>query len=116
MISVSKLCCPVCWELFKVLKMDPDIKMDIKISGCHPTITPVALPETFPAKISEKIVVSLRPLLTAQLSPLLETKRPASGQHYRNVSETGHSAASSNEGASKCLGSYETWQRKKKNQ
>jgi hypothetical protein len=103
MISVSKLCCPVCWELFKALKLD------IKISGCHPTVTPLALPETLSPEVVREVVDSLRTQLISQLKPLLQTNRSRTVQHRRNESETGHSATSSNEGASKYANSYQVW-------
>ena len=108
MISVSKLCCPVCWELFKVLKLD------IKIRGCHPTVTPLALPETLSLDISNGVIASLRPQLTAQLKPLLINKWPQTTQHRRNESEMGHSASSSNEGALDYSSSYQKWSDQKK--
>src|SRR5271163_2662091 len=108
MISVSKFCCPVCWELFKV------VKLDIKIRGCHPTVTPLALPETLSPDVSNGIITSLRPQLAAQLKPLLIDKRPRTTQHHRNESETGHSATSSNEGALDYLRSFEKWTQQKK--
>jgi hypothetical protein len=89
MISVSKLCCPVCWELFKALKSE------IKISGCHSTVSPLALPETLSAAISSDITTSLRSQLSSQLTHLLRNKpAPTKIGHLRNESETGHSAAS----------------------
>ena len=103
MISVSKLCCPVCWELFKVLKLGT------KILGCHPTVTPLALPDTLSHDIAEQVVNALRPQLANQLAQLMDAKKPRN-THHRNESETGHSAASSNKGAGTFKGSYEAWE------
>ena len=105
MISVSKLCCPVCWELFKVLDLD------IKIRGCHPNVTPLALPETFSSDILNKLTESLRTQLAAQLRQMMDDKPPriTPSQHRRNESETGYSATSSNEGASKFGVAFEFW-------
>lgn len=104
MISVSKLCCPVCWELFEALNLDT------KIRGCHPTVTPVALPETLSLEISEKMVTRLRTLLDAQVNFFfLEGNDARRTQHSRNESETGHSTTSSNECASECGDSYQSY-------
>jgi hypothetical protein len=102
MISVSKLCCPVCWELFKA------VMLDIKISGCHPNVTPLALPETLSPEIYSKMIISLRTLLVSQLKPLLLNRLPET-RHSRNESETGHSATSSNEGSSVYGAPFEVW-------
>jgi hypothetical protein len=103
MISVSKFCCPVCWELFKAATPG------IKISGCHPNVTPLALPETLSPEIITKMVAALRILLVSQLKPLLENRAPQFG-HSRNESESGYSAASSNEDAAIFVGLYEDYQ------
>ena len=105
MVSVSMLCCPVCWELFKVLDLG------VKINGCHPTVTPLALPETLSPEILSKMVNSLRAQLTSQLVHLLDSNRVRSTQHLCNASETGHSASSSNEGSSKFPKAFEVWRK-----
>jgi len=104
-VSVSKLCCPVCWELFQVLRMDKSIR------GCHPCITPTVLPETLPSHISEAMVDRFRAHLRGQLRHLLSsnTVPMLTGQHRRNVSESGYSAASSQEGAKEYPDAYVNW-------
>jgi hypothetical protein len=82
--------------------------LDIKISGCHPNVTPLALPETLSPEIITKMVDALRILLVSQLKPLLENKAPQIG-HSRNESESGYSAASSNEGSATFDGPYGNW-------
>jgi hypothetical protein len=83
--------------------------LDIKISGCHPNVTPLALPETLSPEIITKMVDALRILLVSQLRPLSENKAPQVG-HSRNESESGYSAASSNEGAAIFVGPYRNYQ------
>ena len=109
MVSVSKLCCPTCWELFKALDLD------IKMRGCHPTVTPLAIPGTLPPDIPEQIIKYFRPLLTGQLIHLLSdsdvTGKARIVHHYRSESETGHSASSSNQShATDCSDSYRHYQ------
>ena len=106
MISVSKLCCPVCWELFKALKLGTGIH------GCHPTITPLALPETLSPKIIGDMVEHFQAVLTSQLKPLLDVTLTRTIQHSCNESEMGYSAASSNKGASEYSQSYQSWVQK----
>jgi hypothetical protein len=64
-VSVTKLCCPVCWRLFHILNMEN------AICGCHPTVTPLVLPETLPKHVSEEMISHLRALLSSQLRPVL---------------------------------------------
>lgn len=93
MVSVSKLCCPVCWELFNILGMKKSIR------GCHPTVTPIALPETFSNEVNEMMVTRFRTILCSQLRHLSASNIPFPTSHHHNSSESGYSAASSNEGA-----------------
>ena len=53
-ISVSKLCCPVCWELLVLL--GSEIPLSESFRGSHSTIHPVELPEWLPYKIKEEAV------------------------------------------------------------
>jgi hypothetical protein len=105
MVSVSKLCCPVCWELFQVLKKEHTVR------GCHPTVTPVVLPETLPNCVSEAMVVRFRIHAGNQLRRLLPTAMVSiTGLgHRRNTSESGYSAASSNESAMEHSNETKTW-------
>ena len=104
MISVSKLCCPVCWELFKELGLSTEIR------GCHPTVTPLVLPETLSPCITKRMVKNFQVHLASQLVPLLSVTSVGVSQHRRNESETGYSAASSNESASEFTECYRTWE------
>jgi hypothetical protein len=92
MVSVTKLCCPVCWELFQVLKMGN------AIHGCHPNVTLVVLPKMLPISVSNAMVDRFRTHLSNQLHHLLSPNTVTSG-HHRNFSDSGYSATSSNEGA-----------------
>lgn len=101
-VCVSRLCCPVCWELYKILGKEGTVR------GCHSTVTPVVLPETLPDYISTNMVTRFRAHLSSQLRHLLSP--PAVGlvtglknMHHRHSSESGYSASSSNEGATKML-------------
>jgi hypothetical protein len=43
---VSKLCCPVCWELLKILRNNDST--DLYVDGHHATLFQVELPEWLP--------------------------------------------------------------------
>jgi hypothetical protein len=112
MVSVSKLCCPVCWELFKALDLGTNIR------GCHPTVTPLALPDILPPKITERIVTRLQTILSSQLVHIVLKSPVKTTQHRRNESEAGYSATSSNdlEGSSEsCHTSFEAWKMTQEN-
>ena len=51
MISVSKLCCPVCWELLAILNEDKPLSL----RGCHPMIYAVELPKWLPSEIVDEM-------------------------------------------------------------
>jgi hypothetical protein len=104
-VSVSKLCCPVCWELFQVLQMEKAIR------GCHPSVTPTVLPETLPNHVSEAMVTRFRAHLSGQLRHLLSsnTVPMLMAQHRRNDSESGYSAASSQGSAKEYPDAYQAW-------
>lgn len=44
-LAVSKLCCPVCWELLQVLRAEP---FEFKARGYHTSLYPVDLPSWLP--------------------------------------------------------------------
>ena len=106
MVLVSKLCCPVCWELFQVLRREDTV------CGCHPIVTPIALPQTFPKHVSKVLVTHFRAHLSSQLHHLSSSGFSVSelkNGHHRITSESGYSATSSNEGATKISNASEQW-------
>ena len=70
MVSVTKLCCPVCCELFQVLRRGEQVQ----VCGCHPTITPTVLPETLPNEVSKVMVIHFQAHLSGQLHHLLSIR------------------------------------------
>jgi hypothetical protein len=48
---VSKLCCPVCWELLGILNNLEDASRPLSFPGCHPVVYPVELPAWLPPNI-----------------------------------------------------------------
>jgi len=81
------------------------------IRGCHPTVTPIVLPETLPNHVSNAMVTRFRAHLSNQLRHLSSPNMvpgPTTG-HHRNTSESGYSATSSNEGAKQYSDAYQHW-------
>jgi hypothetical protein len=69
LIAVSKLCCPVYWDLMEVLRGDEANKF--RVQGRHSTMGPVALPPWLPLADSNAMVQRYRTYLREQISLLL---------------------------------------------
>ena len=68
-ISVSKLCCPVCWELLKILRNDDST--DFHVDGHHETLFQVELPEWLPLEIVVKLTARFEKILLEQIKTLV---------------------------------------------
>src|SRR5882762_5521596 len=66
MIAVSKLCCPVCWELLRILRIGDNFHVD----GYHKTLTQVELPEWLPLEIVVKLTARFEEILLRQIKTL----------------------------------------------
>lgn len=71
-IGVSKLCCPACWELLRILKDNYDKQFTVR--GFHTTVYPVQLPSWLPEGIVDEMVVRFKFHLRIALSLLAESK------------------------------------------
>ena len=71
MIAVSKFCCPVCWELLRILRNDGNFHVD----GYHRTLTQVELPEWLPLEIVVKITARFEEILLQQIKTLKERRK-----------------------------------------
>lgn len=95
MISVSKLCCPVCWELLSMLNEENPLKL----RGHHSTIYPVELPQWLPSQIVDKMNALFQNHLRQEIEIMLQgaeegaTKR---NRHVTHESESNISVASTN--------------------
>ena len=98
MISVSKLCCPVCWTILGILNEDEPL---LSFPGCHSTIYPVELPTWLPSHIEDEITKRFRDLLRQELEIMVrgeeEKKRRHTG-HASHESESNISVASTSRG------------------
>jgi hypothetical protein len=54
-ISVSKFCCPICWELLKALN-ETNNKVQFVVRAHHSNLYPVCLPPWLPDPVLEKLI------------------------------------------------------------
>jgi hypothetical protein len=66
-IAVSKLCCPVCWELLDVLGVT-----EIKPLGRHSTLSFHELPARLPGSVLNKLLNRLDVFLVAELRKMID--------------------------------------------
>jgi hypothetical protein len=96
-ISVSKLCCPVCWNLIEILKT---MHGGIVVRGYHATVYPVVLPDWLPPDIVTQMLLRFRQYLRlhlVQLATDLDTKKREPRGRQSNASGISN-ASSANEG------------------
>jgi hypothetical protein len=67
-ITVSELCCPVCWELIKILRNNNEFHLD----GHHETLFQVELPEWLPLEIVVKLTARFEEILLEQIETLTQ--------------------------------------------
>lgn len=78
MVSVSKLCCPVCWELITLLRVaGPTESQKFDIRGCHPHIYPLVLPPWISDEIRNTMDARFLHYLGIELRQLMATHDPA---------------------------------------
>ena len=70
---MSKLCCPVCWELIHLLQ-ERSGTQDYNVYGCHSTVYPLQLPPGLPIDVLVKMTEKFEGHLGCELS-LLQKKR-----------------------------------------
>jgi hypothetical protein len=89
-ISVSKLCCPVCWELFKLLGLEESLSL----RGSHSTIYPVELPSWLPSEIVEEMYKLFLNHLRQEIEIMLEgdSADPDSEQPVQVTQRKGHAS------------------------
>jgi hypothetical protein len=85
-ISVSKFCCPVCWELLEVLS-ETNNNLKFVVRTHHPHLYAVHLPRGLPDDALKKMIERFRKKLYEKLCQLPSVLPPIAGPgHYRNVS------------------------------
>jgi hypothetical protein len=104
MMSVSKLCCPVCWELLDILN---EVEPRLTFPGCHSNIYPIELPAWIPTCVVDKITNRFQAHLQHELEIMVQrdydassmTRNPGLKQrkgHASHESESNISVASTN--------------------
>ena len=95
-ISVSKLCCPVCWDLLDIMSASSNhqSKPVFSVAGNHDTVYYVALPPIIPRDILNKMISRFRGYLCHLVQQLAQ---PANNTktHRSTQSSSGASVASS---------------------
>lgn len=97
-ISVSKLCCPVCWELLRTMKEKLELPNQFTVRGCHSNIYPVVLPKWLPQDIIDKMVGIFRRHLAQELHKFVQPDTSYKMHRPRQESETNISVTSSEGG------------------
>jgi hypothetical protein len=72
-VAVSKRCCPVCNELFRV--MERELGNSYNIMGSHTTYSPCALPFFLPKKYADMVADELEKRLEPQLKDYITVQR-----------------------------------------
>ena len=118
MISVSRLCCPVCWELLNIILSDSENESRlVSFPGCHPIIYPVELPEWLPHHIVGQMTDSFRKHLREELTSMVkgaeESARVAKQrkQHASHQSESNISVASTARDVDNDVDDFNEWHR-----
>ena len=79
LIAVSKLCCPVCWDLLALLKINGEHPV---VRGRHASLSPVDLPPWLPTGTVTAMVALYRNRLLKELVAMVSSK------HKRTYSDT----------------------------
>ena len=69
-IAVSKPCCPVCWELLKILRNKAST--NFHVNGYHKTLSQVELPEWLPLEIVLKLTARFETILLGQIKRMVK--------------------------------------------
>jgi hypothetical protein len=90
-IAVSKLCCPVCWELLQIMRADPGLKpTDFAVQGYHTRFYPVDLPEWLPVGVIDQMVKRFKGYLERELQIFSKSSK----KYQHNVCQSWESHAS----------------------
>jgi hypothetical protein len=98
-IAVSKPCCPVCWEVLKILSGDEDI-----VPTHHRSLTQVELPRWFPLKVVEATTGRFETILRNQIATMMKRRNK---QHMQYPSDQSRQDFSSDEDDDDILTDYD---------
>lgn len=87
---MSKLCCPMCWELFGIFNEGNEDESQLSFPGCHLIIYPVKLTDWLPTPIVDAITkkskTDLKKVLEIIVAGAKSKKHHASHQSESNIS------------------------------
>jgi hypothetical protein len=99
MLSVSRLCCPVCWKLLAILSENEPLQFCLR--GSHTTISPIELPRWIPNDVVSKMIEHFQKSLLQEIEIMLKAARAdqgantiRQGRHATHMSESNISVAS----------------------
>jgi hypothetical protein len=83
-LAVSKACCPVCWELLKILRNAAST--NFHVDGYHKTLCQVELPEWLPLDVVVELTARFEKILLGQIQRMV--KRHTSHQIHPSDQST----------------------------
>ena len=92
-IAVSKLCCPVCWDIINIFNRqnkEQGSSVRFQAHGRHPNLYPVDLPDILDEGIKDELLTKFSITLLKDLVSLFEADRTVQTKHRRiesNVSQ-----------------------------
>jgi hypothetical protein len=90
LIAVSKLCCPVCWDIINMFNRQNEEQgssVRFQAHGRHPNLYPVDLPDILDEGIKDELLTKFSIALLKDLVSLFEADtRAAQAKHMRNQS------------------------------
>jgi hypothetical protein len=88
MISVSKLCCPICWHLLAILRGTSD---DFDVCGHHLTLFLVILPAWLPTEVVVQMVDLFKTYLCCECI-IMMNRHPSKHNRTSNQTDSGFSS------------------------
>jgi hypothetical protein len=67
-IGVSKICCPVCWELIQILRK----KKQIEIRGRHSSLYLVELPPGLPSEVAHQLLQRFKDFAKVEVTKMMQ--------------------------------------------
>jgi hypothetical protein len=92
-ISVSKFCCPVCWELIEILN-ETNSNVEFVVHAHHSNLYPVALPPWLSNDVLEKMIQRFKKKLYEKFCQLPKTFVPGHRNKNPSLESAGESISS----------------------
>ena len=107
-ISVSKLCCPVCWDVLELLRNEQGgTRAEFIVRGRHAVLSPVQLPIWLPIEMVKRMLQIYKQILVDKIKVLMSPNRVGGHSRINSLqSNPGLSNASSEETSSSAVEGY----------